>query len=381
VVSTIPALNTVNAPANNAITVTFSEPVTGVSGTTFTLTTAASGTVPGAAVVGTVTYNAASNTAVFTPATDLTVNGNFTATVVGGAAGIADVAGNVLAQDFVFSFTTTLPDITPPAVVANTPASNDLGVPTKQVITATFNEPVDPATVNATTFTLSTPGGGVAGDVTYDTLTRTATFVPSQALAYNQLHTATITTGVKSLGSIPMTAAFTWTFVTNAAPSAPKLVSPADGQTGVGPTVDFQWVKSTDSDGDNLTYHLYYCTNKFMVNCNPVDVAQSASLSRTLAGLGGYGVGMLLAGLAIVGGVKSRRKLFFFIAVLLISGMAVTACSKKSSSESTVGIDPATLITKTVSGLTPAKQYYWKVVVDDGKGALVESETRSFTTQ
>jgi hypothetical protein len=81
--------------------------------------------------------------------------------------------------------------------------------------------------------------------------------------------------------------------------------------------------------------------------------------------------------------VRSRRKLFFFIAVLLISGMAVTACGTKSSDEP--GVQPpitdlTQLMTKNVSGLAPAKQYYWKVVADDGKGALTESETSSFTT-
>jgi Big-like domain-containing protein len=384
IVSTVPGNNDANAPANNAITATFSEPVTGVSATTFTLTTAASGTIPGTAVDGTVTYNASSNTAVFTPAANLVVNGNFTATIVGGAAGITDLAGNALLQDFVFSFKTTLPDTTPPAVLSSSPENNALGVPTKTTVAVVFNEPVDPATVNESTFTLATPGGVVTGTVTYDTLARTATFAPSKDLANDQLHTATVTTGVKSLGGIPMTAAFTLTFVTNAAPTAPQLISPADGQTGVGPSVDFQWIKSRDSNGDNLTYHLYYCTNRFMVNCNPVDVvAQSSSLRNTLAGLGGYGAGILLAGFLIAGGVKSRRKLFFLITVLLISGMAATACKKSGSDNGTsvVGVDPATVLTKSISGLSPASQYYWKVVVDDGKGALVESETRSFTTQ
>jgi hypothetical protein len=383
VVFTIPANNAINVPSNNAISVTFNEVVTGVSATTFTLSSA------GSPVTGTVAFNAASNIATFTPAANLAVNNAYTATIVGGPTGIKDVAGNALAANFVLSFTTTLPDTTAPAVVSNTPTTSAVAVPTGQIITAVFNEPVNAATVNGSTFTLKTPAGAVTGAVTYDAQTTTARFTPAQPLAVGQAHTATITTGIQSLGGVPMAANFTWTFATTAAPTAPVLVSPANSQAGVGASVDFQWVKSTDGDNDAITYHLYYCANATFVGIEtgcttPVNVAQSSSLRGTLAGLGGYGAGMLLAGLAVAGGVRSRRKLFFFIAVLLISGMAVTACGTKSSDEP--GVQPpitdlTQLMTKNVSGLAPAKQYYWKVVADDGKGALTESATRSFTTQ
>ena len=33
-------------------------------------------------------------------------------------------------------------------------------------------------------------------------------------------------------------------------------------------------------------------------------------------------------------------------------------------------------ITKTLSGLKPGEAYFWKVIVEDGKGGTVESETR-----
>jgi hypothetical protein len=59
-----------------------------------------------------------------------------------------------------------------------------------------------------------------------------------------------------------------------------------------------------------------------------------------------------------------------------------TVCRKsRGSNDTVVGIDLATLMTKSVSGLTPAKKHYWKVVVDDDKSALVKREIRSFTTQ
>jgi methionine-rich copper-binding protein CopC len=378
VVSTIPANNAVNFPANNAISATFSEQVSNVTDTSFTLA------IGGAPVTATVTYDAASKTATLTPAANLTANVTYAATVVGGPAGVADIAGNPLAADFVFSFQTTNADITPPAVVSTDPANNFTGAKATDPITATFNEAVLPSTVNATTFFLS---DGVTGSVTYDPATRTATLKPAKALDFFHSYTATVTTGVKSLGNVPMAANYTWTFLTNGAPTAPKLYLPGDGATGVPLPVVLQWIKSKDVDGEPVTYHVWTCTNPSMVGCTPVLVTETttttaaagSSQHNTLAGLGGYGAGMLLAGFAIVGGVRSRRKLFFFIAVLVISGTVATACKTKTVDNTPV-VDPATIMSKTVSDLKSGTTYYWKVQSDDGNGALIDSEVRSFTT-
>lgn len=370
VVSTLPAVNAVDVPANHIITATFSEPVTSVTVTTFVLSTAGTPTVDGA-----VTLDAANKTATFRPATNLASNVTYTATIT---TGVTDIAGNALVQPFVLAFQTTLPDTTPPAVVANTPEVNAIGVRADQPITVTFNEPVDAATVNATSFFLS---NGVTGTVSYDPATKTATFTPQPPLSFNQAYKVTITEDVTSLGKVPMAAPFSFSFVTNGAPGQPQLYSPQNGQTGIGSSVDLVWIKSKDPDGEPVTYHLTYCTNPAMFNCTPIDVASAPSLRNTLAGLGGYGAGMLLAGIAVAGGVRSRKKLFFFISVLLISGMMTVACHKSGSGGSTVSVDPATLMTKTVTGLSPGTRYFWKVVADDGNGAQIESDTWSFTTQ
>jgi hypothetical protein len=249
---------------------------------------------------------------------------------------------------------------------------------------------VDPNKVNATTFFLS---DGATGTVTFDPATGTAILKPNKPLEFFHKYTATIkggAAGVTSLGQIPMATDFTWSFLTNGAPSAPSLYLPEDLATGVAIPVQFQWVKAKDSDGEPVSYHLWYCTNPSMFGCTPVDIASSttttaastgSSLHNTLAGLGGYGAGILLAGFAIAGGVRSRRKIFFFIAVLAISVMAAAACGKKTETVSVpVTPDPATLMLKSVSNLKSGTTYYWKVVADDGNGGLIDSETRSFTT-
>ena len=100
VTAVTPAENATGVAANTAVTATFSEAVTGVSGTTFTLTTG------GTAVPATVTYNAASTTATLTPSAALAASTTYTATVKGGATGVKDTAGNALAADKTWTFTT-----------------------------------------------------------------------------------------------------------------------------------------------------------------------------------------------------------------------------------------------------------------------------------
>ena len=63
----------------------------------------------GALVPGDVTYDAAARTATLRPRSPLAWGTTYTATVKGGAIGFADIAGNPLAQDRTWSFTTAAP--------------------------------------------------------------------------------------------------------------------------------------------------------------------------------------------------------------------------------------------------------------------------------
>src|SRR2546422_567291 len=68
------------------------------------------------AVAGVVVYDVASKTATFAPADNLAPNAVYTATLSTGA---RDLAGNALAADLVWSFTTgVIPDTTAPSVSA-----------------------------------------------------------------------------------------------------------------------------------------------------------------------------------------------------------------------------------------------------------------------
>ena len=117
-----------------------------------------------------------------------------------------------------------------PAVKATSPAGNAGGVHLDAVITATFNEEVNGASINATTFTLSNGVTAVPGVVSYAGVT--ATLVPTGPLADNTTFTATVTTGVRDLEGDAMARPKVWTFTTGPAPTVLSTI-PANSATGV----------------------------------------------------------------------------------------------------------------------------------------------------
>jgi O-glycosyl hydrolase/methionine-rich copper-binding protein CopC len=119
-----------------------------------------------------------------------------------------------------------------PFVSSSSPAGGATGVAVNTTVTATFNLPMNSATLTTSTFTLASSGGAVSGTVSYSN--DVATFAPSAALAYNTQYTATITTGAESSGGGFLAANYTWSFTTQSAP-APTVTStsPATGATGV----------------------------------------------------------------------------------------------------------------------------------------------------
>jgi hypothetical protein len=100
-VSPASAATGVVAVAN--VTATFSEAVNAASVTTLSMILAPQG---GASVAATVVYDATSRTATLHPTTSLAQSATYTATVKGGSAGVKDLAGNPLAVDKAWSFTT-----------------------------------------------------------------------------------------------------------------------------------------------------------------------------------------------------------------------------------------------------------------------------------
>ena len=108
-------------------------------------------------------------------------------------------------------FDATAGDSTPPTVTGRTPAPGATGVAVSSPVTATFSEPVQPATVS---MTLTGPSGTVAGTTSYDGASQTATFTPSAALAFSTHYTAAVS-GAQDPSGNTMTAV-NWSFDTAA---------------------------------------------------------------------------------------------------------------------------------------------------------------------
>jgi len=112
VVAVSPRDGTTGAPLNASVTAEFSEAMDAatVAAGSFTLLRQGAASPVAAAV----TYDATSRGATLAPASALAGSTTYTATVKGGAEGVKDPAGNALAADKTWSFTTAAPDTAAP---------------------------------------------------------------------------------------------------------------------------------------------------------------------------------------------------------------------------------------------------------------------------
>jgi hypothetical protein len=169
-------------------------------------------------VAAAVSYDAASRTATLDPTANLTAGITYTATVKGGASGVKDLAGNPLASDVTWAYSTA-PDTTAPTVTAVSPAAGATKVSVGATVTATFSEPMNASTVTTTTVTLVRAGTTtpIAAVVTYDSVARRVTLTPSARLASATSYTATVkggSAGVKDEAGNPLASDRAWTFTT-----------------------------------------------------------------------------------------------------------------------------------------------------------------------
>jgi Bacterial Ig-like domain len=199
--TTPPAVSS-HSPANAAagvvlnarVAMSFSEPmdVASVEGA-FVLTRGAA-VVPGRlAYVG--------QAAVFTPDAPLAPQTTYVATLRRAA---SDLAGNGLAADYAWTFTTgAAPDSTPPSVVAVTPAPDSTNVPRDALLSVTFSEPIFPFVYGKI--------DGIVVAVAIDYNTNTVSVLPNQPLRSNGGYAASIQ--AMDLARNLM-APYQWSFVT-----------------------------------------------------------------------------------------------------------------------------------------------------------------------
>jgi YVTN family beta-propeller protein len=108
---------------------------------------------------------------------------------------------------FVAPFGKTVPTVTS---TIPTNAATDISLGT--TIQAAFSDNMDAATINGSTFLVS---GGVTGAVTYNSVSKFATFKPFKELSKNTTYTVTLTTDIRSAMGNALASDYTWSFTTS----------------------------------------------------------------------------------------------------------------------------------------------------------------------
>lgn len=206
-------------PVNGKVAVMFSEAMDPATLTTNTLTL----TSPdGVRLAGSVALSADRLTAVFAPAVTLSGLTVYSAQL---DRGLRSQRGVQLASSTSWRFTTgAVADTTAPHVLSTGPANGQLGVAQSSVLSATFDESMDPLTINGDTFTVRDGQGIlVAGTVRYDVQSRTAFFTAQTPLSRNARYSARVGITARDLAGNPLAVAAGWSFNTVAGPAPVDL--------------------------------------------------------------------------------------------------------------------------------------------------------------
>jgi uncharacterized delta-60 repeat protein len=110
-----------------------------------------------------------------------------------------------------------------PGIIAVFPENNS-SLPKLDIsITAVFDRTMDPATINASSFTLSSAAGPVSGIVSYDAASRMAILKPSANLIINTTYTAILSNSIRSASNEALESPFSWTFTTSSSTTSGTL--------------------------------------------------------------------------------------------------------------------------------------------------------------
>jgi predicted CxxxxCH...CXXCH cytochrome family protein len=121
------------------------------------------------------------------------------------------------------------------APVTFSPINNENYAPVDLPVKVVFTDDIDPATITAEgVFTLTNDLIPVAGTVSYDVATKTASFNPSVPLDYSNPYTARLANTVKNLAGQPLQNSYAWSFTTTNSPNFTYLVNSNFDQFSLG---------------------------------------------------------------------------------------------------------------------------------------------------
>jgi hypothetical protein len=167
----------------------------------------------------------------------------------------------------------------------------------------------------------------------------------------------------------------------NNPPTSPTLITPVYNAVAVSQPVAFKWDKSSDPDGDSITYRLFYSTDAAFVNSTDLLVASSNKTSANNA-YALWSFGLLPVGI-VLAGRRGRRKIALMLMALALGvSLLLYACGSGGGDSTTVPPPPpVTTVSYTLSDtLETGTRYYWKVSADDGRGGISYSQPWTYTT-
>lgn len=262
VVSMSPPAGTPGVSINTNISISFSEPVKPAVTQALVVTPV----VPGLPCV----LDTAGVLMTCDPPMNLQGDAGYTVRLRSGADGgtgrVEDLAGNVMAVDFIGTFATSAaPDTTAPMVVSFTPDAGALGQPRNPLMRVTFSEPMDKAATQGA-LVVSSPNA-ITGTYSWDLSGRTVTFTPTPpqgGFAYGTTISWQVGTGARDLAgnTLPVTQQYTFRVVREF--SATLTATAADGylrEVGVTrtafPTSTYSYAGDTSTNDAYKTF-LYF---------------------------------------------------------------------------------------------------------------------------
>lgn len=204
-------------------------------------------------------YDSATKKAVYSLGGMLNQSSEYTVTV---ASGVEDIAGNVMAYDYMVKFTTVIRDATVPVVVATDPSHGSADVlPDTPVLEVVFSEQVKESTLAGMVSLM--PADSELVFSAYDPVTMKAYYDIKGNLAYSTLYTIVIREGIEDLAGNRSLADSTRSFTTSAYTGAYYFedlfegLSPGWGAFGPG-TVSPTYNYSSSLDGRSGVLRLSY---------------------------------------------------------------------------------------------------------------------------
>ena len=163
-------------------------------------------------------------------------------------AGLTDVTGGVLAEDFSWSFSTV-----PPRVLEVSPSDGSSDVGLDDPVSVTFNQPMDRSSVEAAFSFVEADMGPVRGTFEWSDDSTVFTFVPDERLPLGGFFQVQVDADIARAanGAAPLESSVFWGFATVGPPRIVRT-DPADGEVDVAPGGAFRIFFATPMDRETL---------------------------------------------------------------------------------------------------------------------------------